>query len=89
MDSPDLRDAPSDSQEHRFRESIKSFQRFICDHYRIDETIVLMNAYLSKGDGINQTELVEKRVLKIEKISMSMEDLMHALDAYHRSSDLK
>ena len=25
--------------EHRFRESIRSFQIFICNHYRIDETI--------------------------------------------------
>ena len=42
-------------------------QRFICDHYRIDETIVLTNAYLRKSDGIHQTEMVEKESSKSRK----------------------
>ena len=63
-DIPDLRGASDLTIEHRFRESIRSFQRFICDHYRIDETIVLTKAHLRKGDGVNQTEMVEKESSK-------------------------
>ena len=67
MNAPDIRDASHDTLEHRFRESLKSYQSFICNHYRIDEYIVLTRAHLKKGDGVNQTELVENRVLKIEE----------------------
>ena len=67
MDIEELRGASDITIEHRFRESIRSFQRFICNHYRIDETIVLTKAHLKKGDGFNQTEMVEKRVFKIEE----------------------
>ena len=48
MEEPDIRDAPLATLEHRFRESLRSYQRFICNHSRIDETIVLTNAHLRK-----------------------------------------
>ena len=63
-DIPDLVGALDVTVEHRYRNSIQSFQRFICDHYRIDETVVLTNAYLRKGDGLRQTEMVEKESSK-------------------------
>ena len=54
MDAPDIRDASSETLEHRFR-GLKSYQKFICNHYRIDENIVLTRTYPRKGDGFNQT----------------------------------
>ena len=80
MEEPDIRDAPLATLEHRFRESLRSYQRFICNHYRIDETIVLTNAHLRKGDSARQTEMVEKRVLKIEEVWLSTDELIQQLD---------
>ena len=89
MDIEELRGASDLTIEHRFRESIRSFQRFICNHYRIDETIVLTKAHLRKGDGYNQTEMVENRVLKIEDILLSSEEWIQALDQRGRLNDLE
>ena len=38
-DVPDCWGASDVTIEHRFRESIRSFQRFICDHYRRDHCV--------------------------------------------------
>ena len=35
---------------------------------------MLTKAYLRKGDGFNQTEMVEKRVLKIEEVWLSTDE---------------
>ena len=80
MEEPDIRDAPFKTLDHRFGESLRSYQRFICNHYRIDETIVLTNAYLRKGSGLNKSELIEKNVLKIEDVWLSTEELIQQLD---------
>ena len=80
MEAPDIRNATLQSLEHRFRETLRSFQRFICNHYRIDETIELTNAYLRKGSGSSRSELVEKNVLKIEDVWLSTEELIQQLD---------
>ena len=79
MDTSDIRDAPLKTLEHRFRESLRSYQRFISNHYRIDETIVLTNAYLKKGDGIRQTEMVEKKVLDFEDLFFNHFSLSYAI----------
>ena len=49
---------------------------------------MLTKAGLKKGDGVNQTEMVKKRILKIEKILLSTEELLQALDRYGRLNSL-
>ena len=44
---------------------------------------------LRKGDGYNQTEMVENRVLKIEEIWLSTNQLIQVLDKKGRLSDLQ
>ena len=50
---------------------------------------MLTKAHLRKGDGVNQTEMVEKRVLKIEEILLLTEELIQALDRRGRLNDLE
>ena len=50
---------------------------------------MLTKAHLRKGDGFNQTEMVENRVLKIEEIWLSTEELIQALDRRKRLNNLE
>ena len=58
LDIPDLRDATLQTLEHRHRNSIRAYQRFLAYHYRIDETIELTNAHVRIRRGVNQANLV-------------------------------
>ena len=50
---------------------------------------MLTKVYLKKGDGFNQTEIVEKRVIKIEEICLSTGEFIQALDRRGKLNDLE
>ena len=63
LDIPNLRNASLNTLEHGHRENIRSFQRFISDHNRVDEAMELTNEYLKAGNDMNQSEMVDKESL--------------------------
>ena len=58
---PDFRDASLNDLENRYRGNILAYQRYLAEYFRINETIEISNAYLRRGNGVNQIEHAPKK----------------------------